>query len=313
MKKYMSLLMLALICPLATVHAAKAKVIEPKVVKVVKDKKPKIVKPKVVKVAKIVKPKVVKDKKAKVCNLWKKFWNGTKSVRSNGGLAWYKLSDITILDVGSNANGMANDSSDVVPFGGLQAGMQWDAPAFGDGAGLFYAGLGLNYAARKEAIIMNFHNNNETIPTFVVKQDVNDLRLVTRFEWEFLHSQKCSFGLLGGLIISFKTLDKLKVFEKAGDYYIGQRLTPNKVNVLGQIGFAWTREIKEHWALRFHYHYTRGHVKYNTKLIIETPHANAASHHQDALQINETDINLSEKPTMKLHAHEIGWSMMYEF
>ena len=51
----MSLLMLALICPLATVHAAKAKVIEPKVVKVMKDKKPKI-----------VKPKVVKDKKVKI-------------------------------------------------------------------------------------------------------------------------------------------------------------------------------------------------------------------------------------------------------
>lgn len=255
-----------------------------------------------------------KSSKERFRTMLESFANGTRSVRAHGGVTWYRLSDITLLDVGSNRDSMMNDSDKVVPFGGLQAGLQWDAPAFGDGAGLFFAGLGIQYEKRKEAITMDFYDGAETSPSFVVKQDVNDLRIVPQCEYEFFHNKQCSFGLLGGFIVSFKTLDKFKVFEKSTDAYIGQRLVPRKVNILGRIGFAITRDFKEHWALRLHYNYTRGHVKYKTPVIIETPDVNAAQQHQDALLITDVDaIVLPEKPRMKLHAHEIGWSMIYDF
>ena len=285
MKKIFLATLLLSLCPLGSLHAAKSKKIKP-----------------------------VKVKKASSETIFSKFWNGTRSLRSNSGIAWYRLSDVTVLDVGSNSNEIANNTTHIAPFMGIQAGVQCDAPSFGNKkSGLFYAGFGLSYAKRKEAIEMDFYDGGETSPSFVVRQNVNDLRLTPRFEWEFFQNRQSSFALTGGIIMSFKTLDKLKIFEKNTGYYIGQRLTPRNVNILGQIGFAVTRAVKEHWALRAHYHYTRGHVKYKTKLTIETPHVNAAQHHQDALQINETDINLSEKPTMKLRGHEIGWSLIYEF
>lgn len=261
-----------------------------------------------------LKTSIKKNPKKRLRTMVESFFNGTRSVRSNAGVSWYRLSDVTLLDAGSNKNGLMNDADKVVPFVGLQAGLQWDAPAFGNGAGLFFAGLGIHYAKRKEALIMDFHDNEEVSPSFIVKQDVRDLRIIPQCEYEFFHNKQCSFGVSGGLIISFKTLDRFKVFEKPNSAYIGQRLMPRNINILGQIGFAITRDFKEHWALRLHYHYSRGHVKYKTPIIVETPDANADLHHQDALRITDVDaLVLPEKPRMKLHAHEIGWSMIYDF
>lgn len=261
-----------------------------------------------------LKTSIQKNPKKRLRNFFTSFLNGTRSVRSNGGVSWYRLSDVTVLDVGSNKNNLRNDADKVVPFVGLQAGLQWDAPAFEDGPGLFFAGIGIQYAKRKEALTIDFYDNGEVSPSFIVKQDVRDLRIVPQCEYEFFHNKQCSFGVSGGLIISFKTLDRFKVFEKPNSAYIGQRLMPQNINILGQIGFAITREFKEHWALRLHYHYSSGHVKYKTPLIIEKPDVNADQNHQDALRITDVAaLVLPEKPKIKLSAHEIGWSMIYDF
>jgi hypothetical protein len=299
-KKYCSLLILGFLLPLAHIQALKIIFTESKLS--TKESEMPIEKSK---------PALLRRKMPNVS--WEKFKNGTRSIRSNGGIAWYGLSDVTVLDVGSNVNQAKNDFNKAVPFAGLQFGMQWNAFAAGDGAGLFHLVLGINYAKRKEVVTMDFYDTGEASPSFIIKQNVNDFRIIPKAEYEFYHTRNCSLGLMGGLVVSVKTLDKLKVFEKDTGYYIGKRLEPNKINILGQVGFGLTYVMKKNWAGRVHYHYTRGKVTYKKTLIIETPHVNAAQHHQDALNITDTELNLAEKPTMKLHCHEIGWSMIYEF
>lgn len=242
-------------------------------------------------------------------------WRNQKYVKTNFGLSKYHVKDMTILDIGSNINELKDDSAKVVPFLGLESGIQWDAPAFGDGDGIISVGLGMNFAKRNNAVLADFYDGSETSPSFIVKQDVKEFRLTSHFEWEFYHQKRIALGASMLLGAAFKGLKDFRIHEKDTGYFTGQTLQSGKANFLAQFGGSLTFTTRVPATFfRINYNYGISSVKYNKQVILKTPHASAAQHHHDALLIEDqtTALILPERPKMKLRCHQWCFSLIRE-
>jgi len=231
---------------------------------------------------------------------------------AGAGGAFYHVKRGTFLDIGSNTETVKNGKSKIAPLGMVTVGAKWDnMPAFSARGGELGLGLRGYYAGRKDGVTVDYFEGGLGAAPFVIKQKVQDARLSFVADYLCLdggiYSQRFTFNVLGALVLSFKTLGNLKVYEKPADAYIGQYLKPVNVNVLGEIGGTFTYSYCDHWYAKAGYSYTGGRIRYKTQVFLETPDAAAGAHHADALRIpNPHLLQLPKKPQFT-----VGVQMFY--
>jgi hypothetical protein len=221
----------------------------------------------------------------------------------------YKLKDSTVFDVGGNKDKLANSSLKLVP--GFLIG--WEGRTSLDSCNkelLLVGGLKFGYNGRKKAVIADYKEPDAAIE-FNVKQNVTDLYFTPYIGLETNRFEKMTLGATVGCSLARKTLDKLQVFYKINDAYCGLSLKPEPISFFGEFGIYASRKCNnDKYVMKLGYSFSVGHVKYGSRVFIETPDAGAPVQFQSiTLLTDSNNIYLLYQPTFGLHKHAISLSL----
>lgn len=253
-------------------------------------------------------------------------WGQKEDLNLNisGGLtfSWYKLGKSTINDVGNNADQLKNSNTKVAPGFFVALDRYYDDIAWWRYSFPLHYGIKVSYAHRNKAIKSDFYDAGQATPILFTYQDVRDFRVTPYIT--LTHSlpeqmtKKCRYNFYQELNLGFgigvKTLDNLKLYEKATGAYIGQKLKSGSMSFLGEFGYAWVFEINKEYSCKLGYQFTFGKPHYKRKVFIENADSAASLRfiHQ-AFLIDKEFVNLAKSPKMRMRCHSLQFSITKEF
>ncbi len=219
----------------------------------------------------------------------------------------YRLARTTILDLGSNKDFLNNSRSKLAPGICLNVGYH-SYPL------QFNYGLKVSYAHRNAGITNDYWEQGQTVSLFDVQQDIRDMRFTPYLEWKKQCKNRFAFAISAGAGFSIKTVDNFKVYEKATQAYIGQRLAAESLNYLGEFGGKIQYTTKQEWNFILDYTFTLGNAHYKRNIYIETPDPAASETFLDeALLIDASSILLPKHPHLKIRSHRFSLSFGADF
>jgi hypothetical protein len=226
----------------------------------------------------------------------------------------YRLSRTTVLDLGSNKDFLKHNSSRMVPGFCFDIGRDWkDVDWLYRDIHLNY-GLKISYARRNKAVKNDYFETGQTTALFEAKQDVRDLRFTPYIELERTFKNRFKYGLSVGFGIGVKTLDNLKLYEKATNAYIGQRLKSGSMTFLGEFGIKLEGQCRRGYDWKVDYTFAMGGARYKRKVFIDNADAEASVRFQDqALLIDKAYISLPKRPSLKLRVCRFGVTVGKDF
>lgn len=228
--------------------------------------------------------------------------------------SWYRLAKSTVKDVENNPDQLRNTHAKMVPGFCVGIAMHQYDIMLKDRTVPFHYGLTVSYAHRNKALKSDYYDAGQTTPLFFAQQDVRDFRVTPYAAVSYALGTHICHGASVGFGIGVKTLNNLKLYEKATNAYIGQKLKAASMSFLGEFSYFLTAKISDFTRWKVGYNFTLGKSRYKRNVVIED--ANAAAPLRFINQAFFTDkqfINLAKKPKMRLRCHRLELSFQKDF